>query len=63
MVENLFAYALGRDVGFADEEEINNIVEKVIDDNYQFRSVVEQIILSPSFYKKEKNWFKKIAGK
>ena len=63
LVENLFAYALGRDVGFADEEEINNIVEKVIDDNYQFRTVIEQIILSPSFYKKEKNWFKKIAGK
>ena len=63
LVENLFAYALGRDVSFVDEEEINNIVEKVIDDNYQFRTVIEQIILSPSFYKKEKNWFKKIAGK
>ena len=40
-----------------------SIIEKVIDDNYQFRTVIEQIILSPSFYKKEKNWFKKIAGK
>lgn len=63
LVENLFAYALGRDVGFADEQEINNIVEEVIDDDYRFRTVIEQIILSPSFYKKEKNWFKKIAGK
>ena len=56
LVENLFAYAIGRDVSFADEEEINNIVEKVIDDNYQFRTVIEQIILSRSFYKKEKSW-------
>ena len=55
LVENLFAYALGRDISFADEEEINNIVEEVIDDNYQFRTVIEQIILSPSFYKKDKN--------
>ena len=63
MVENLFAYALGRDVSFADEEEINNIVEKVIDDDYRFRTVIEQIILSPSFCKKEKSWFNKIVGR
>jgi hypothetical protein len=63
LVENLFAYALGRDVGFADEEEINNIVEEVIDDDYRFKTVIEQIVLSPSFYKKEQSWFNKIAGK
>ena len=63
LVKNLFAYATGRDVGFADEEEINNIVEEVIDDDYRFRTVIEQIVLSPSFYKKEKNWFNKIVGR
>ena len=63
LVENLFAYALGRDIGFADEEEINNIVEEVIDDDYRFKTVIEQIVLSPSFYKKEQSWFNKIAGK
>lgn len=63
LVENLFAYALGRDVGFADEQEINYIVEKVIDDDYRFRTVIEQIVLSPSFYKKEQNWFNKIVGR
>ena len=63
LVENLFAYALGRDVGFADEQEINNIVEEVIDDDYRFRTVIEQIILSPSFYKKEQSWFNKIVGR
>ena len=63
LVENIFAYALGRDVGFADEEEINNIVEEVIDDDYRFKTVIEQIVLSPSFYKKEQSWFNKIAGK
>ena len=63
LVENLFAYALGRDVGFADEEEINNIVEEVIDDDYRFKTVIEQIVLSPSFYKKEQSWFNKIVGR
>ena len=63
LVENLFAYALGRDVGFADEQEINNIVEEVIDDDYRFRTVIEQIILSPSFCKKEQSWFNKIVGR
>ena len=63
LVENLFAYAIGRDVGFADEKEINNIVKEVIDDNYRFKTVIEQIVLSPSFYKKEKSWFNKIVGR
>ena len=63
LVENLFAYALGRDIGFADEEEINNIVKEVIEDDYRFRTVIEQIVMSPSFYKKEKSWFNKIVGR
>jgi mono/diheme cytochrome c family protein len=60
LVENLFAYALGRDVGFADEKEINYIVEQVIDDEYRFKTVIEQLVLSPSFSKKEPSWFEKI---
>ena len=52
MWKNLFTYALGRDVGFEDEKEINYIVEEVIDDDYRFRTVIEQIVLSPSFSKR-----------
>jgi hypothetical protein len=63
LVKNLFAYALGRDVNFADEKEINNIVKEVINDDYRFRTVIEQIVLSPSFYKKEQNWFNKLVGR
>ena len=62
LVKNLFAYALGRDVNFADEKEINNIVEEVKDDDYRFRTIIEQIVLSPSFYKKEESWFNKLVG-
>ena len=62
LVENLFAYAVGRDVGFADEEEINNIVAEVIDNDFRFKTVIEQIVLSPSFYKKEQTWYNKIFG-
>ena len=63
LVKNLFAYALGRDIGFADEKEINNIVEEVIDDNYRFRTVIKEIVSSPSFYKEEQSWFNKIVGR
>ncbi|WP_242202323.1 DUF1592 domain-containing protein [Aestuariivivens insulae] len=62
LVEHLYAYAIGRDVSFADQEAIDNIVEEVIDDDYRFQSVITQIVLSPSFYKTEPNWFQKIVG-
>lgn len=62
LVENLFAYAVGRDIGFADAEEIEHIVEEVIDADYRFQTVIEQIIRSPSFYKKELTWYNKIFG-
>jgi len=62
LVENMFAYAVGRDVGFEDAEEINSIVEEVIDDDYKFQTVIEQIVRSPSFYKKELTWYNKIFG-
>ena len=60
IVKNLFSYANGRDVGFADEKEIKYIVEKVKRDNYSFKTVIQEIIYSPSFYKKKKNWFSKL---
>ena len=49
LVEHLFAYANGRDVTFADEEEIQQIVNQVIKDKYRFRSVVKGIVLGRSF--------------
>ena len=60
IVKNLFSYANGRDVGFADEKEIKYIVERVKRDNYSFKTVIQEIIYSPSFYKKKKNWFSKL---
>lgn len=55
VVEHLFAYALGRDVSFSDEKEINSIVEKVKADDYKFKTVLEEIIKSNSFLKKTDN--------
>mgnify|MGYP000223639458 CR=1 FL=1 len=49
VVEHLFAYALGRDVSFSDEKELNGIVEKVKQSDYKFKSVLEEIIKSDSF--------------
>lgn len=51
VVEHLYAYALGRDVNFADDKEIDRIVEEVKKNDYKFQSVLEQIILSKSFSK------------
>lgn len=60
IVKNLFSYANGRDVGFADEKEIKYIVDKVMKDNYSFKTVIQEIIYSPSFYKKKENWLSKL---
>ena len=60
IVKNLFSYANGRDVGFADEKEIKYIVDKVMKDNYSFKTVIKEIIYSPSFYKKKENWLSKL---
>ncbi len=49
LVKHLFAYALGRDVSYADEEEITEIVENVKDDDYRFQSVIKYIATSDSF--------------
>ena len=62
LIEHLYAYALGRDVSFADQETIDEMVEEVVEEDYRFQSVVTQIVLSKSFYKKEPNWFQKIVG-
>jgi len=49
LVEHMFAYANGRNVTFADEEEIQGIVDQVTEDRYRFRSVIRGIVLSRSF--------------
>ena len=54
---------MGRDVGFEDEQEINNIVDEVADNDYRFQRIIEQIVISPAFYKKELSWLDKIVGR
>ena len=49
LVEHLFAYALGRDLSFADEEEISQIVAYVEGQGASMRAVLRGIVLSPSF--------------
>ena len=52
-VEHLFAYALGRDVTYADEAEIAGIVDRAQKRGNGLRTVVEEIVLSPSFSGKQ----------
>ena len=49
LVEHLYAYALGRDITFADEKEIERIAEAVAADGYKFQSVINHIVSSNSF--------------
>ena len=49
LIEHLFAYALGRDVGFADEEEMQNILDEVKSQDHRIRSVIQAVVASPSF--------------
>ena len=49
LIEHLLAYALGRDVGYADEDVIAEIRRHVADSGYGMRSVIEGIVLSPPF--------------
>jgi hypothetical protein len=45
----LLAYALGRGVGFSDRAEIDRIVAAVKPGNYGFRSLILEIVQSPTF--------------
>jgi hypothetical protein len=49
LIEYLFAYALGRDVSFADEAELAAILEQVQSGDYRMRAVIRAIVSSPSF--------------
>ena len=49
LIEYLYAYALGRDVSFADEAEIDGILHFVQEREYSMRSVILGIVQSPSF--------------
>lgn len=44
---------MGRDVTFADETEINGIVDRAEKRGNGFRTIVEEIVLSPSFTGKQ----------
>jgi hypothetical protein len=52
VIEHLFAYALGRETYFADDEEIDQLLKKVAADGFRARSVLRSIVTSPSFLSK-----------
>ncbi|GAC13112.1 DUF1592 domain-containing protein [Aliiglaciecola lipolytica] len=49
LVKHLYAYALGKEVNFHDESELNDLLEKVKNEDYSMQSVILSIIQSPSF--------------
>jgi hypothetical protein len=49
LIEQLFAYALGRDLHFADRSEIDTMLWQVKLAGYRMRSVIRSIVTSPSF--------------
>lgn len=52
VLEHLFAYALGRETGFADEQELDDLLEHVKVGGYRARAAIRSIVTSPSFLSK-----------
>ncbi len=49
VVSHLFAYAVGRNVSFADEAEIERIVSRVAADDFHLQTAILAIVESPAF--------------
>lgn len=49
VIEHMLAYALGRDLSFADKADVDEILHYVKQNKYSMRSVILGIVLSPSF--------------
>lgn len=52
VIEHLFTYALGRELHFADDDEITALLHQVQISGYRARSVLRSIVTSPSFLSK-----------
>ena len=52
LTEALMTYALGRTIGFTDQEVVEQIVELTAKGDYGLQTLVKQIIISPSFLTK-----------
>ena len=48
-IEHLYAYALGRDVSFTDEEDLASILEDARADGLRVRAIARAICTSPAF--------------
>jgi len=49
LTRKLLTYAIGREMGFSDRDEINQLVTNVADKNYGFRSLIHEIVQSDLF--------------
>ncbi|QDU55091.1 DUF1592 domain-containing protein [Aeoliella mucimassa] len=49
VVDHLMAYALGRDTNYADEPQIDAIVDRVVADEYRVQTAIRAIVESPAF--------------
>jgi hypothetical protein len=53
VTENLWTYALGRSLDYHDMSSVRGIVRKAATDNYRFESIVQGIVSSDAFRKRE----------
>ncbi|MFK7734818.1 MAG: DUF1592 domain-containing protein [Pirellulaceae bacterium] len=52
LAEKFIAYGTGASITFADRKAVEDIVAKVADDDFGFRSIIEEVVLSPVFLSK-----------
>ncbi|MEL6717058.1 MAG: DUF1585 domain-containing protein, partial [Planctomycetota bacterium] len=49
LAAHLLGYGLGRDVGYADDETLDAVVEATRDSGFGLRSLVRSVVESPAF--------------
>ena len=54
LVEHLLAYALGRDMSFADDEAIDTICSNVAKQDDRFQAVINEVVISPLFTQEDR---------
>lgn len=55
VAKHLYAYALGKEISFHDEDALNDILEKSKRSNYRMQTLINAIVESPAFLNANKN--------
>lgn len=52
LIESIMAYGLGRTIEFSDQDDVDELLQKLKGNDYRVRSMIKEIALSPLFRRK-----------